>query len=136
MWFKLSQLILRNRIVIISVIGALTIMFGYFAFTSLETDNKYGNTLPKNSPAQDDYLRFKEMFGENESTLVIAVKSDQLYTEANFLKWKSIGDSIRVLPGVRSVFSETGMAKFPKKLKPFIADSPYPFRKSKLGRKV
>src|SRR5690554_3895303 len=103
MWFKVAQLILRNRITIISIIGALTIMFGYFAFTSLETDNKYGNTLPKNSPAQDDYLRFKEMFGQNESTLVIAVKTDQLYTEENFLIWKQVGDSIRSLPGIRSV---------------------------------
>lgn len=109
MWFKVAQLILRNRITILSIIGALTIMFGYFAITSLEMDNKYGNTLPKNSPAQDNYLHFKEMFGQNESTLVVAVKTDRLYTEENFLIWKKISDSIRGLPGIRTVFSETDL---------------------------
>lgn len=109
MWFKVAQLILRNRILILSIIGALTIMFGYYAFTSLEMDNKYGNTLPKNSPAQDNYLQFKEMFGQNESTLVVAVKTDRLYTEENFLIWKKISDSIRGLPGIRTVFSETDL---------------------------
>lgn len=109
MWFKLSQFILRNRIVIIVIIGLLTVMFGYFAFTRLETDNKYGNTLPKNSPAQDDYLRFKEKFGENEGTLVLAIQTDNLYTEENFLKWKQLGDSINQLDGVKSVFSEADL---------------------------
>ena len=109
MWFKLSQFILRNRIIIIVIIGLLTVMFGYFAFTRLETDNKYGNTLPKNSPAQDDYLRFKEKFGENEGTLVLAIQSDNLYTEENFLKWKQLGDSINQLDGVKSVFSEADL---------------------------
>src|SRR5690554_8184815 len=106
MWFKLSQLILRNRIVIISIIAGLTIFFGYFAFTSLEMDNKYGNMLPKKSPAQDDYLQLKEMFGEDGGALVLAIKTDKLYTEENFLMWKQLGDSIAKLDGVNSVLSE------------------------------
>ncbi len=109
MWFKLSQLILRNRIVIISIIAGLTIFFGYFAFTSLEMDNKYGNMLPKKSPAQDDYLQLKEMFGEDGGALVLAIKTDKLYTEENFLMWKQLGDSIAKLEGVNSVLSEADL---------------------------
>lgn len=106
MWFKISQFILRNRIAIIFIIGLLTVMFGYFAVTGLVTDNRYGNTLPKNSPAQEEYLKFKEMFGENEGVLILAVKTDQLYTEENFRAWREIGDSIAKLDGIKSVFSE------------------------------
>jgi predicted RND superfamily exporter protein len=109
MWFKLSQLILRNRIVIISIITGLTIFFGYFAFTSLEMDNKYGNMLPKNSPAQDDYMQLKEMFGEDGGALVLAIKTDKLYTEENFLMWKQLGDSIAKLDGVNAVLSEADL---------------------------
>src|SRR5690554_4562519 len=109
MWFKLSQLILRNRIVIISIIASLTIFFGYFAFTSLEMDNKYGNMLPKKSPAQNDYMHLKEMFGEDGGALVLAIKTDNLYTEENFLMWKQLGDSIAKLDGVNSVLSEADL---------------------------
>lgn len=109
MWFKFSQFILRYRIAIISIIALLTAMFGYYAFTSLEMDNQFGNTLPKNSPAQDEYLKFKEMFGENKGVLVIAIQTDSLYTEENFLKWKDLGDSIAGLNGIRSVFSEADL---------------------------
>lgn len=109
MWFKLSQIILRNRIVILSIITLLTVFFGYFALTSLEMDNKYGNMLPKKSPAQDDYLQLKEMFGEDGGALIMAVKTDQLYTEENFILWKKIGDSIAKLDGINSVLSEADL---------------------------
>lgn len=109
MWFKLSQIILRNRIAILVVIGLLTILFGYHAFTGLTTDNRYGNTLPEDAPAQIEYNRFKEMFGENEGVLIFAVETKNLYTEENFLKWKEMGDRISNLDGVKSVFSESDL---------------------------
>lgn len=109
MWFKLSLLILRNRVLIISLIAILTSYFGFIAFTSLETDNKYGNTLPRESPAQADYQKFKDMFGEEGGTLVIAVQPEDLYTENNFLIWKKLSDSISKIPGVESVISEAGL---------------------------
>ncbi|MCO5269581.1 MAG: MMPL family transporter [Brumimicrobium sp.] len=109
MWFKLSQLILRNRVLIIILLSVLTLVFGYYALTSLKTDNKYGNTLPRESPAQEDYAKLTEMFGEEGGTLVIAIKTDSLYTESNFLQWKKLGDSIANIPGVKSVFSEADL---------------------------
>jgi predicted RND superfamily exporter protein len=109
MWFKLSQIILRNRVLILSVIGVVTIFFGYFAATNLKLDNKYGNMLPKKSPAQENYQKFKEMFGEDGGTLVIAIQTDNLYTESNFLKWKELGEGISAFDGVSSVISEADL---------------------------
>jgi predicted RND superfamily exporter protein len=93
-------------VLILSVIGLITIFFGYFAVTNLKLDNKYGNMLPKKSPAQENYQKFKEMFGEDGGTLVIAIQTDNLYTESNFLKWKELGDGIAAFDGVNSVISE------------------------------
>lgn len=109
MWFKLSQLILRNRILILSILFVVTIFLGYFAFTSLKLDNKYGNMLPKKSPSQADYLEFKEMFGEDGGALVIAIQSDNLYTEENFRRWKELGDRLSAMDGVNSVVSEADL---------------------------
>jgi len=106
MWQRIANLILRNRLFILGIITLLTVFFGYFALTGLKIDNKYGNMLPKESPAQSAYLKFKELFGEDGSSLVLAIDNDQLYTEEHFLKWKELGDSILQYDGVESIISE------------------------------
>jgi uncharacterized protein len=111
MWQKLSQLILRNRILILSVILLITAGFAYFAGTKLKLDNKYGNMLPKDSPAQRNYLKFKELFGEDGGTLVFAIQSEKLYTPENFKKWKELGDRVRAIDGVESVISEANLVQ-------------------------
>lgn len=106
MWRKIAGLILKNRLFILSILLILTVFFGYYAVTGLKIDNKYGNTLPQDSEAQSNYLHFKEMFGEDGGSLVIAIQTDSLYTQGKFLSWKELGDSILKIDGVESVVSE------------------------------
>jgi len=106
MWQKIAKFILRNRFLIIGIITLMTVFFGYHAITGLKLDNKYGILLPKNADAKKDYDRFKSMFGEDGGTLVIAIQTDSLYTEENFLKWKELSDSILEYDGIESVVSE------------------------------
>ena len=105
MWQSIANIILRNRFTILGVITLMTVFLGY-NISNLKLDNKYGILLPNNAQAKKDYDKFKEMFGEDGGTLVIAVQTDSLYTEENFLKWKELGDSILQLDGVQSVVSE------------------------------
>jgi predicted RND superfamily exporter protein len=106
MWNKLANIILRNRFLILGIHALLTVLFGYFTITGLKIDNKYGNMLPEDTETQQTYLKFKEMFGEDGSALVIGIQSDSLFTESKFKKWKELGDSILQMGGVNSVVSE------------------------------
>lgn len=106
MWQFIANIILRNRFLIIGILTLLTVLFGYNAATGLKLDNKYGFILPKESPAKMNYMKFKEMFGEDGGTLVLAIQTDSLYTEDKFLKWKELGDSILKFDGVEAVVSE------------------------------
>lgn len=106
MWNKIANIILRNRFLILGIHALLTVLFGYYTITGLKIDNKYGNMLPKDTEAQKTYLKFKEIFGEDGSTLVIAIQEDSLYTNKKFNKWKELGDSIMLMDGVNSVISE------------------------------
>ncbi|NBV07841.1 MAG: hypothetical protein EBS09_01875 [Flavobacteriia bacterium] len=106
MWSKIASIILRNRLYILTLIFLITLFFGYFAVTSLRVDNRFGIMLPKDNPTQLDYHKFKEQFGEDGSTLVIAIHSDSLYTERNFKKWKELGNKILACKGVQNVISE------------------------------
>ena len=73
MWFKLSQFILRNRILILSIILAITVVLGYFAITNIKIDNTYGTMLPKDSQPKKDYELLKQSFGGSESLLIFAI---------------------------------------------------------------
>lgn len=106
MWNKVANLILRNRFIILAVMALLTVWFGYYTITGIRIDNKYGNMLPKDTDAQREYLMFKKLFGEDGSTLVIAIQEDSLYTKKKLLKWKELGDTINKIDGVNSVISE------------------------------
>jgi len=107
MWQWIANLIFRNRFIILGIISLITVFLGYHAFTSLELDNKYGLALPKNSPTTQTYKEFKDMFGEDGSTLVIALESDSLYTPENLKLWKDLGSEILAKSlGVNSVISE------------------------------
>lgn len=106
MWQSIANIILRNRFIIIGILALMTTFFGYHAITGLELDNKYGILLPNNAEAKVDYEKFKEVFGEDGGSLVIAVETDSLYTEKNLLKWKELGDSILQMDGIKAVVSE------------------------------
>lgn len=106
MWRFIANFILRNRFFILGAIALITVFFGYYAITNLKLENKYGILLPKDSETTRNYQKFKDYFGEDGGTLVIAVKTDSLYTNENFLKWKELGDSILQFDGVESTISE------------------------------
>lgn len=106
MWSRIASIILRNRFFILAIISALTIFFSYFIFTDLRIDNRYGTLLPKDNQTQQNYELFKNYFGQDGTTLVIAIKSDSLYTKKNFKKWSELGTQIRKLEGVEHVISE------------------------------
>jgi predicted RND superfamily exporter protein len=106
MWQKISQLILRNRLIITLFLLGMTIFLGANIFGKLKLDNKFGAMLPKDSPAQRDYLNFKERYGEDGGTLIIAVDSKELYKKENFEKWLELGNKIKEFEAVRSVISE------------------------------
>ena len=108
----MANIILRNRFIILGIITLLTVFFGFYTKSGLKIDNKYGNLLPKDNESQITYLKFKKLFGEDGSTLVIAIKTKDLYTEKKFLKWKELADSILKIDGVTAVICEAKLVKF------------------------
>lgn len=106
MWSRIASIILRNRLYILTIIFLLTLFFGYFVLKDLRVDNRYGILLPKDHPTQMNYVKFKEQFGEDGATLVLAISSKDLYSEKKFKAWKDLGDKILAQPGVETVISE------------------------------
>jgi hypothetical protein len=94
MWFKISKLILKNRIAILIVLGLITVVMGYFAQFA-KMSYQMAQMLPKTDSTYISYEEFKKNFGQDGSVVVIGIKSDNLYELDNFNAWYDLTQNIK-----------------------------------------
>ena len=128
-WEAVARIILRNKIVILTLILLSTLFFSsqwkYMRFTYTEA-----NLLPDEHPVNQVYNQFLEIFGEEGNLIILGVKDSTLFTVDKLNKWNSLADDFKAFPEVELVVSvkdlqlltkNTSLEKFD--LQPFIKDS-------------
>jgi len=108
MWIWLAGRVLRNRIVILIVVGILTAFMGYEA-TKVEMNYQHSGLLPKSDPAYGEYESFLKTFSPDGNVIVIATQGSELYTPAKFSQWYQLGKDLHTITGIDSVFSEANL---------------------------
>ncbi len=99
MWDNIVQIILKNRIVILSIVFVLTIFFGYHA-KDVKLSNELTQMLPSTDSAYIMHQEFLEIFGEDGNLMFLGI-SDKSITEISvFKEWIRYNDSIKSLHGV------------------------------------
>jgi predicted RND superfamily exporter protein len=112
-WKKLADLILKNRLLVLGLITALSIFMGYEASRVRITFNG-GKVLPVTDSAYIRYTEFKKIFGQDASTLVIGFKSPEIFNKDVFNDWHEAGDRIRAIKGVKAVISVANLYNLEK----------------------
>jgi len=108
MWHWLASRVLRNRMAILIATGLITVFMGYQA-TRVGMSYKHGGLLPRTDSAYVDYQNFQKQFGEDGNVMVIGVQGERFYTPKAFTAWNTLGQDLKGLDGVDSVFSEAHM---------------------------
>jgi hypothetical protein len=83
MWESIANIILRNRILILSVLFVVTVFFGYFA-TKVGIQYEFANLLPSTDKTQVEYKQFKGDFGQDGMIIVIATNDSNFYQLEKF----------------------------------------------------
>ena len=96
MWQSIANIILRNRILILSVLFIITVFFGYFA-TKVGIQYEFANLLPSNDKTQIEYKQFKHDFGQDGMIIVIATNDSNFYQLDKFNSWYNMGNSLKDL---------------------------------------
>ena len=73
MWTKLADFIIKNRLLLILMIVAVTAFMGYNA-RKAELNYDFAKIVPKSDPDMIDFMNFKELFGEDGSILAIGIR--------------------------------------------------------------
>jgi predicted RND superfamily exporter protein len=105
MWAWLASRVLRNRPGILILVALVTVFLGWRA-TQVGMSYKHGGLLPKTDSAYAEYERFLHTFSEDGNVLVLGTAGADLYTPGNFGAWFSLGERLKAIDGVDSVFSE------------------------------
>lgn len=108
MWQFFSGFILRYRVAILVVIGLITIFMGYMA-SKVDMEYRPANLLPQTDSANVQYNRFRQLFAEDGNLIVLGVKGEALYQADNFRAWYELGNELRKVSGIDSIFSVAHM---------------------------
>ncbi len=104
MFRYLVRIILRNRLVNLIVILALTAFMAFMAFR-LKISYEMTQMLPSSDSTSIAYKNFKETFGEDGSVMFIGIQSNDLYDIEKFNDWWDLTYSIKAMEGVGEVVS-------------------------------
>jgi predicted RND superfamily exporter protein len=128
-WDSVSNLILRNRLLIITLLILATAFFvnnwQYIKFSNTEA-----NLLPDTHEVNLQYLDFTDKFGEEGNLIVIGVKDSLLFTPKNLNAWNKLSKVLKDTNFVESVIAIGDLQKLKKDkkrqqfyLEPFIQDT-------------
>lgn len=104
MWFWLSGIILRNRRLLLSILGIVTIFMAYEA-SKVEMSYNSAQLLPKKDSAYVDYQKFRELFGEEGNLIVVGVEDHDFFKIDHFKAWHQLVGNLNKIDGVENLLS-------------------------------
>jgi uncharacterized protein len=104
MWIKITRLLLKNRLAILLLLSVITVVMAFFA-TRVELHYEFARLLPGNDSTFLNHENFKETFGQDGNIIIIASEGVDIYQKENFRQWYRLGEELRKMRGVDSVFS-------------------------------
>ena len=128
-WDAVSNLILRNRLIIITLLIIATSFF-ISQWQYIKFSNTEANLLPDNHEVNLQYLDFTDKFGEEGNLIVIGVKDSLLFTPKNLNAWNKLSKVLKDTNFIESVIAIGDLQKLKKDkkrqqfyLEPFIKDT-------------
>jgi hypothetical protein len=112
-WSFLVRHILRDRVVILIVIGVLTLFMGYKA-REVVLSYDMVRMLPASDSTTIVYENFKKQFGEDGTVMFIGIQDKNLFRLDKFNDWFDLSNKIRNIHGVEEVLSNTRLYRLQK----------------------
>ncbi|MBF4486563.1 MMPL family transporter [Flavobacterium sp. CSZ] len=112
-WEKLARIILKNRIIILVILSALTIFLGY-QWKNLSMTYTEANLLPKDHIINKQYQQFLDKFGEEGNLVVIGFQDPKFFTPKNYAAWNELMTGLKNSKEVDLVVSLNDLKKLEK----------------------
>ncbi|MEO9021730.1 MAG: MMPL family transporter [Ginsengibacter sp.] len=104
MWQRLAKFVLKKRILLLVLLFTITAVMAFFA-SGIKLSYEFSKAIPVDNPKYQDYLSFKEKFGDDGNVLVIGVQSENFFERKNFEAFQKLNNRLRSVPYVEDVLS-------------------------------
>lgn len=104
MWNAIARFIIQYRLALITLIGAITLIMGYYA-SKVQLSYDFARTVPLKDPDMVMLNRFKAQFGEDGNVIIVGLKDSSLYKLKNFEAFRDLSRNIKQIAGVNEVVS-------------------------------
>jgi len=97
-----SEIIIRNRLLILIILAIITVFFAYF-IKDLKIRTEFDDLLPSNHPYVSLHKSVRSIFGgSNKVTVVVKVKKGDIFNHATLSKVMRITRAAQLLPSVNN----------------------------------
>lgn len=104
MWKRLATSVLKNRLLFLILLFAATAVMAFFA-VKIKLSYEFSRAMPVDNPKYQEYLSFKEKFGDDGNVLVVGLQTNQFFKQNNFEAFRQLTDSLKKVPYVEDVLS-------------------------------
>jgi predicted RND superfamily exporter protein len=104
MWQRLAKFVLKNRLILLLLLLLTTAVMAFFA-GKIKMSYEFSKAIPLDNPKYQDYLSFKEKFGDDGNVLVIGVKTNDFFKLKNFQAFSKLNQELKKVPYVETVLS-------------------------------
>lgn len=104
MWKRLAQFVLKFRLPLLIILLATTGLMAYFA-SKVKLSYEFAKAIPTDNPKYQEYLSFREKFGEDGNLLVIGVQTDNFFELNNFQAINKLTGELKAIPHVEDALS-------------------------------
>ena len=98
-WELIARVVLRNRILMLSIIVAITVLLA-LQWKNIHFTQTEANMLPDDNIVNIEYNAFLNKFGEEGNLVVIGVKDKAFFTPKAYAAWEKLMNSLKEDKGV------------------------------------
>nr|MBP6759084.1 MMPL family transporter [Flavobacterium sp.] len=112
-WELIARVVLRNRILMLSIIVAITVLLA-MQWKNIHFTQTEANMLPDDNIVNIEYNAFLNKFGEEGNLVVIGVKDKTFFTPNAYAAWEKLMNSLKEDKAVDLVISINDLKKLQK----------------------
>lgn len=107
MWKWLGEKVIRYRWILLLLLALSSGVMGFFA-SKVKLSYEFAKAIPVNNPHYQDYLAFKEKFGDDGNLVVIGVKDEQMFSLPHFQAYSKLEQDLKKISGIEGVIGIPG----------------------------
>src|SRR5690242_7291411 len=104
MWNSLAHFVLKYKLLLLVLLIGLTVLMGFQA-SKVQMSYEFSKAIPTDNPKYQDYVAFKEKFGDDGNTMVLGFPTDSLYSIRIFNAMGLLHQQLRKVAGVDEILS-------------------------------